>query len=402
MSYYEDVYKKRVSFRGNTKKDSILADAEKQFLENLAESPNTEKVSLDGVDTEAIILTNKADQAKLSMYLHTKKDEDVKPGTIVDWGTEEWLIMSSDKNSIPAYNKSLMFRTNVRIKYYNSNGVLNNVPAVFLGSLDSVLREAIYRQMGMAVQLDDRRAMLILPHNIIRTNTRLMIDKRVWMVVDYDSTSNKDLVYLSLQEDNFDAARDDLVNGIADAYVVPQWVITLPHASIGLQETDEYFIQPIVTLDGITQPNAVLTVTSNNENVVIDGKKITAVEQGNSIVTIFLNANPAIKATIDVSVMDIAEETPIYLLVGDDTIRWGDVKTYQLQKIDNSVSTPMAAVFTLTNTSGGTTNLATLKTVNSVTRSVTANENAQVGTVVLHAVYETIEYTKSITIRSLW
>ena len=145
-----------------------------------------------------------------------------------------------------------------------------------------------------------------------------------------------------------------------------------------------------------------LTVTSDNTNVVIDGKKITAVSQGDSIVTIFLNANPAIKATIAVSVMDIAEETPIYLLVGDDTIRWGDVKTYQLQKIDNSVSTPMVAVFTLTNASGGTTNLATLKTVNSVTRSVTANENAEVGTVVLHAVYETIEYTKSITIRSLW
>ena len=254
MSYYEDVYKKRVSFRGNTKKDSILADAEKQFLENLAESPNTEQIALDGFDTTAIILTNKADQAKLSMYLHTKKDEDVKPGTIVDWGTEEWLIMSSDKNSIPAYNKSLMFRTNVRIKYYNSNGVLNNVPAIFLGSLDSVLREAMYRQMGMAVQLDDRRAMVIIPHNIIRTNTRLMIDKRVWAVVDYDSTSNKDCLYLSLQEDNFDAARDDLVNGIADAYVVPQWVITLPHTSIGLQETDEYFIQPVVTLDGVTQP----------------------------------------------------------------------------------------------------------------------------------------------------
>ena len=119
MNYYEDVYKKRVSFRGGTKKNIITDMATIQFQENLAESPNTEQIELNREPTEGIIITNKADQSKLSMHLYTAKDNDVYPGTIVKWGAEEWLIMSSDKYSAPAYNKSLMFRSNVRVKFYD-------------------------------------------------------------------------------------------------------------------------------------------------------------------------------------------------------------------------------------------------------------------------------------------
>ena len=402
MSYYEDVYKKRVGFRGDTKKEIIIAESEKEFLNNLAESPNTESVTIDGVSTTAIILTNKADQSKLSMELHSQNSVAVEPGAVVSWDNEDWLVMSTDKFSISSYNKSIMFRSNVRVKYYDGSGVLQNIPGIFLGSLSSVLREAVYRQMGIAVQLDDRRAMLIVSRNIIRTNKRLMLDGRVWNVVDYDSTGNKDLVYISLQEDSIDTARDDVVNGIADAYVTPQWAISLPHTSIGLEVGDEYFIQPVVTLDGLLQANPTLTITKNNDNVSIDGSKITANVLGTATLTVSLAANPLVQATIAVSIVDLATPTMAYMLIGDSEIRWGDSKNYQLRESNNVTAAPVAATFTLTDESGASTTLATLRTINSVTRAVVANENTQVGNVVLHAVYQTVEYVKTIAIRSLW
>ena len=48
MTYYEDIFKKRVLFRGNTKKEVIVSEAEVQFLENLATSANVEEVTIDG------------------------------------------------------------------------------------------------------------------------------------------------------------------------------------------------------------------------------------------------------------------------------------------------------------------------------------------------------------------
>lgn len=403
MSYFENVYKSRVNFHGMTKKEIITEEATRQFLENVAESPNSEAVTVDKLSTRAIILTNKADQSKLSMYIHTQKSVEVDPGSIVVWNGEEWLIMSSDKYSMPAYNKSIMFESNVRVKFYDDYGALYDLPGVFLGSLDGILREAVYRQMGMAVQLDDRRAMLIVPHKTLKVNTRLLLDGRAWRVVDYDSTSNKDLVYLSLQEDNIDASRDDVALGIADAFVKANWEVYLPTNAIELLVDGSYKIEPVIFKDGVAQTGVEWVILgADSEYISIAGDTVIGVANGISVISVALKESTGIAADLTVSVVENAAPIVVYELVGDSILRLGESKTYQLQKVTEAGGTPISAVWALTAEDGTPTILATLKRVNTVTYSVTANEDMHLGKVKLSATAENETRTKVIEIRSLW
>lgn len=405
MNYYEDVFKKRVLFRGNTKKEIIVGEAEVQFLENLATSANREDISIDGLETQAIILTNKADQSKLSMQLHSQNSVEVGPGSLVVWNEEDWLVMSTDKFSVPAYVKSIMFKSNVRVKFYDDNGNLQNTAGIFLGSLDSILREAVYRQMGMAVQLDDRRAMLIVSKHILRNNRRLMLDGRVWRIVDYDSTSNKTLVYISLQEDHIDPSRDDVENGIADAKTAPVWSLTLPVASLSLIVDGTYTLNPTVMKDGVVS-DAEWVATSDNEDIVmVENGTVRALAEGTALLTISLLDNNSISITIPASV--VAEDpTPVegYEIVGEDAIRWGDVKDYQLMHygVDGTKIAVSPTGFTLTDTDGQPTTLATVRRKSTYYVSVSANEQTQVGKVLLTITRDDNSATKEISIRSLW
>ena len=405
MNYYEDVFKKRVLFRGNTKKEIIVSEAEVQFLENLATSANREDISIDGLDTQAIILTNKADQSKLSMQLHSQNSVEVGPGSLVVWDEEDWLVMSTDKFSVPAYVKSIMFKSNVRVKFYDDNGNLQNTAGIFLGSLDSILREAVYRQMGMAIQMDDRRAMLIVSKHILRNNRRLMLDGRVWRIVDYDSTSNKTLVYISLQEDHIDPSRDDVENGIADAKTAPVWSLTLPVASLSLIVDGTYTLNPTVMKDGVVSDAEWVATSDNGDIVMVEDGTVRALAEGTASVTIALLDNNSISIVIPVSV--VAENpTPVegYEIVGEDTIRWGDVKDYQLMhyEADGTKTAVSPTGFTLTDMDGQPTTLATVRRKSTYYVSVSANEKTQVGIVLLTITRDDNSATKEISIRSLW
>lgn len=405
MNYYEDVFKKRVLFRGDTKKEIIVSEAEVQFLENLATSANREDISIDGLDTQAIILTNKADQSKLSMQLHSQNSVEVGPGSLVVWDEEDWLVMSTDKFSVPAYVKSIMFKSNVRVKFYDDNGNLQNTAGIFLGSLDSILREAVYRQMGMAVQLDDRRAMLIVSKHILRNNRRLMLDGRVWRIVDYDSTSNKTLVYISLQEDHIDPSRDDVENGIADAKTAPVWSLTLPVASLSLIVDGTYTLNPTVMKDGVVSDVEWVATSDNGDIVIVEDGTVRALAEGTASVTIALLDNNSISIAIPVSV--VAENpTPVegYEIVGEDAIRWGDVKDYQLMHygVDGTKTAVSPTGFTLTDIDGQPTTLATVRRKSTYYVSVSANEETQVGMVLLTITRDDNSATKEISIRSLW
>lgn len=401
MSYYEDVYQKRVGFRGDTKKEIIVQDAEKQFLENLAESPNREEISIDGVATSAIILTNKSDASKLTMHMHTMKTTAVTPGSVILWGSEYWLILSTDKFSLPSYNKSLIIRCNVMMKYLNDVKVVKEIPVVFLGTLDSVLREAVYRQMGMAIQLDDRRAMILTPRVKFKNNTRLMLDKRVWRTVDYDSTSNKYVVYTSLQEDNFDSSRDDLENDVADGLFIDEWDIILNFSTFDIEIGESLPLSVTITKNKVAVPNAAFTLTINNAIAQVDGDyRVVGVAAGSTPLTVTLTDHPEVVKTAMVNVAN-PEMTETYLVAGPDSLLFGESGSYQLIFDSNGTLTPIAATWTLSDVGGGLT-LATLKQVNSVSYTVKANENGDTGEVRLTATYGGNSYSKIITIKTLW
>ena len=406
MSYYEDVFKKRVGYYGNTKKDIITNVAERQFLVNLRDSPNAEDIFVDGEATRAIILTNKIDQSKLSMLLYTKRSDDVGPGAIVSWGIEKWLVVATDKFSIPAYVKHIMFRTNTVVSYIEDGAPIVQMPALFSGTLDKILRESIYRQMGLAIPLEDRTAMLITSKKTFKKETRLLIDGRAWVVVDYDNSTNKNMAYHSLVEDKIDLARDNVELGVADALVMPQWEITMPDSALTLEVGQSYYVAPVITKDGIVQADLepIITVTKGAGYVTYAANTLTGSAVGVGEVTCAIAKYPTITRKIPFTIVASNSGAPMtaYTIDGDEVIRWGGTKNYQLKVLVDGVATPESASFTIEGLDGAPTSLAEVSVVNASTCMVAANKKNLVGEIVLKAVSANGTYTKNITIRSLW
>ena len=85
--------------------------------------------------------------------------------------------------------------------------------------------------------------------------------------------ATKNLVYLSLQEDNFDAARDDLENGIADAFIGKKWTLELPFDFIEVAVGEDFLLSPTISQDGHVV-DAPVTITSDSTAFTISGKRL--------------------------------------------------------------------------------------------------------------------------------
>lgn len=401
MSYYEDVYKKRVGFRGDTKAEIINAQAEQEFLLNLSESPNASKIKVNGTSTTAIVVSDKLSKANLNMTVYTTKDFPIEPGDIVDWKTTEWFIIATNNFDSPAYVKSKIMQTNIRLKFFNEFGALVNTPGIFIGPMSTLLREALARNSDMAIELDEFRAMLILPGIVVPNNSRIMLDGRVFSVLEHDRLSNKNLVYLSLQEDSFDAARDDLENGIADAFIGKKWTLELPFDFIEVAVGEDFLLSPTISQDGHVV-DAPVTITSNSTAFTVSGKTITGSIEGEGHITVSLDSNPDISRTIRVVVSAVPTPSVSYLLVGADAIRWGEQQRYTLNRMDDTGMAPVPATFSLANLDESTPILGKGKMLNSITYGVTANEDGKIGSVKVTAVHDGNTFAKTVSIRSLW
>lgn len=395
-NYFTDVYIKRTTAMGKTKQQILEGEATQQFEENLMTSPNTETLSYNGESFLGIVLSNRQDAKRMTMQMHTRKNKELPVGAQIGWNNDDWIVLMSDIFSLHAYNKAIVARANVKMKFFTEHGNVIQTPGVFIGSLDSALREFYYRQMGLTVQLDERYAMLILPGHFIKANTRLMIDERLYRVVDSDRTTNRGLVYISLMEDNFDASRDSLEEGLADYYQIPKWGIEYPISHIYVEVGDTFTIEPVILKDG-KATSVDFTILSDSAKISISEDTITGLSEGDGEIIVSLPHDVA-SLTIPFTIEEEAASTSEgYFIDGEEVLRWGQHKDYRLIFVDGGINTPVEAAWSISDS-----DLATVKRVNSVTYRVTANENNKSGAVTLMAGRNGETYEKALTIRSLW
>ena len=260
--------------------------------------------------------------------------------------------------------------------------------------------------MGLAIPLEDRTAMLITSKKTFKKETRLLIDGRAWVVVDYDNSTNKSMAYHSLLEDKIDLARDNVELGVADALVMPQWEITMPDSALTLEVGQSYYIAPVITKDGIVQADLepIITVTKGAGYVTYAANTLTGSAVGVGEVTCAITKYPTITRKIPFTIVASDSGAPMttYTIDGDEVIRWGGTKGYQLKVLVDGVATSEPASFAIEGLDGAPTSLAEVSVVNASTCMVVANKKNLVGEVVLKAVSANGTYTKNITIRSLW
>ena len=285
---YIDVYKKRVEHLGTNPQRRAMNSGILEFNRSLYYNEHTQRGIYkddNSVTFDGIILTNKEDDNKSTQILLTKLDVPLKPGDIIIWNKERWLIYQYTTSSYQPYQKFFIVRCNYEIKWVDEVGKLNQSWCYLLSSKDSKIKDNFRTWNEVITPQPNKYIQLILPHVTMPINTEIIVLDEAWYLVDYDQNSVPGIVFMSFTETNVNELRDDIENKIANVDRIATWKViaaqeqyVLPHSEISLN----YQVQK----NGIAvDEKPAISLTGNL--VERDGK-IFALEEGEGEITFLL------------------------------------------------------------------------------------------------------------------
>ena len=399
---YVDVYFSRVNHLGETTAERIRNSGIRSYEKWLAESPHTiRNLSVErGIYFDGIILTNKDKEYEKIMFLQVPNDIPIKIGDIMNWtlddgSIEKWILIQEEKKVNGTYRTFWIVRCNYLMKWIDSNGHLQQSWSYFVSSLDSKIKANFRTWNNLITPQPNKYGELLLPRYPIDRATNFIIEEESWSVIEYDHTSVPGIIYLSLAENKINSIYDDVENNIADLDKLAKYELSLPSITQVFHLGEH--INPIFTLTKNGKPCAEeIELISSNKKIVnkIDNELI-AVGKGTVTIIAQLKEYPDIQQSIEITVGEIEEQKPFSAYIeGQDTIRLDRKAEYKLIATDEIVSD---VTFVLDDTNYG-------NIINSQGNKciIHANANNKLGTMMLIANYNGLEFTKEIRVIPLW
>lgn len=232
-----------------------------------------------------------------------------------------------------------------------------------------------------------------MPRYPIERSTNFIIEDESWSVIEYDHTSVPGTIYLSLTENKINSIYDDLENNIADTDKLADYQVSAP------AETQQFTIgaeiKPTFTLtkNGIPFEAEVTLLPADksmikNTNGVLTGRKV-----GDTQVIVQLTQYPTIYTTVDIAITDGDIDMFSAYIEGPATIRLDRDATYVLRGTQEIAGEVTYSI---------NTDLVILTSIDNISCSIHANNKNNLGSFILTATYDGVDYTKDITIIPLW
>ena len=115
-----EIYKSRVSVRGNTRRDAALIREQRNINSKLVHSLSYQQAVVDGEQRDvAIVSTDNLD----IKHIYSMPSEDIRHGAIVDWFDNHWLVIEKDYGN-EVYTKAKMQQCNHLLKWIDEH---NNI-----------------------------------------------------------------------------------------------------------------------------------------------------------------------------------------------------------------------------------------------------------------------------------
>lgn len=390
---YIDTYFSRVFHRGESLVEIAKNTGERSFESWLASSIHTVKdLSVErGLYFSGIILTNKDKEHQKIMFLNVANDIPIVVGDIVNWETEKWIIFQKEKKVNGTYQTFLILQCNYLMKWIDSKGHLRQSWSHFTSSLDSKVKENFRTWNSLITPQPNKYAEIIMPKNEVARDTSFIVEDEAWSVVEYDHSSVPGVMYISLTEEKINLIYDDVENCIADTDKLAKYEIVVP------TEKQNFIVGSIVspvftiTKNGIPIEIEYTFIPENKKIIKFVEGKLTAIKEGETALIVQLKDYPEIHSRLEVI---IGKENNFSAYIeGDERIKLGRESSYQLvgnlpiEEVKYSLSDESLAFI--------------INTENNFCR-VRANDKNKLGSVVLIANYQGIEYTKEISIIPLW
>ena len=385
---YLETYKSRIGHLGTTPQERAYSSGILEFRRYLKYNQHTvfglinerNNLVFDGV-----ILTDKEDENRVSQILLTELNKDIKPGDLVLWNNEHWIIWRSTTSSYQPHQKFYMVRCNYEIKWVDELGVVQKSWIYLLGHKDSKIKDNFRTWNNLITPQPNKYINIILPYRTIKQGTEIMVLDEVWYLVDDDRNSVPGISFMSFTETNLNEQRDDLANNLANVDTIAKVEIVLPSyravPPLSTFKVNNYSI----LRNGIEDKTAIPSITVEGDFIEEDGV-LTASQSGSGKLIL---SYEGVQAEQILEITENSAETLI--IIGDEKIRVGREAIYE-------VNAEEPVVFTLI----GDTDLATLEVIDNTHCHVKANANNKVGQISLKATTMQQVAQKELKIVPLW
>ena len=316
-----------------------------------------EKIILNGAEQIALII----DAADKPAYFNDKIIRckfQIKTGDIIEYRNSKYLIVSQvdmNNNSFRARIRkcsySIAFNFNGNIKWFDAL-----IETKVMDTDSNQYMTLATGRIKVSLQDNSDSRDIILGKRFINT-------ERAWQVSGIDKAS-KGLIILTADL-TATITDDDLINEIADRWkfeIVHTYVLSInngPAMNVSLNDMAQLNI--IITDNGVAMnPLPALTFLSSDSNIVaVDNNgKLMGINSGAAIVTCQMTNKSTIKATIDITVVEIVSHSYTIDITGLITIKVSKSQSYVAHSYDNGIETFDKSVVWSIRNQDGTTSVA--------------------------------------------
>ena len=352
MSYFKDVYLKRVNRFGTSLQERILNKKEYDFHYFVDRSPNRVAVFIQDYSFEGVLQTKTYNEIETIDYFLTYKSIYIPNGSVLkvqDIQDKDiysyWIIVAKDNFVSAGYNRYTVVRLDREIRWITDDGYLFKTLAHITGSgsggTNKRLNSSI-KLMDSIIYKPNQVLTLVVPvHKCIKRGVRIHIGDQVWKISGYDNVTNEGVCYITLEQDYEDEQLDDTKHlpneppyeeGIAGGARLERWTFdsnlretyengqTIINLSLGVPTAVDfrasYFEKPAQA------PITVKVTDKTKLRYNKETRELTGLEKGTTSLKVMLQDYPDIEKEFMIEVSDEGTATD-FSVEGAARIKYG-------------------------------------------------------------------------------
>ena len=207
MSYFHDVYLKRLNRYGNDYKSRVQAQREREFEGKLLRSVYRIDFDYNGEEHPGTLERYKQDETQTLLYLLTRVSLNLPNGTILmfpdkNLQPQPWMVFWLESIKASGYNRYIVLKMTHYITWHDNNKNSYETWCYFHGSGDNALKETVRSAGALYIEDSNIRFMVMPLNETLRKDTYIEIGegalKEAYRVTGYDIHSTPGVEYVSL------------------------------------------------------------------------------------------------------------------------------------------------------------------------------------------------------------
>ena len=206
MSYYEDVYLKRLNRYGTDYQSRVQAQREREFEGKLLKSVYRVDFEYDFKTHPATLEKYKQDETQTLQYLLTRVSLNIPNGTILmipdkDLELKPWMVFWLESIKASGYNRYIVLKMTHQITWRDRESKEHTAWCYFHGDGDSALKETLKAAGAVYVEDSNTRFAVMSTTEFLRKDDYIEVGegnlKEAYRVTGYDIHSTEGVEYVS-------------------------------------------------------------------------------------------------------------------------------------------------------------------------------------------------------------